>query len=66
MYEHPKFTARIYQMFTHPSCSDFQNPDKHKEPPYSCNNPKRITGAEFGVDGRTPENPIFVGIPGGC
>ena len=53
-------------MFTHPSCSDFQNPDKHKEPTCSRKNPKRITGAEFGVDGGMPENPIFIGNPGDC
>ena len=64
MYEHPKFTAIICQNFTHPSYCNFQNPDKHKEPPCSRNNPKRITGAECGVDGGTPENPIFIGILG--
>lgn len=64
MYEYPKFTAIICQNFTHPSCNNFRNPDKHKEPPCSRKSPKRITSAECGVDGGTPENPIFIGNPG--
>ena len=66
MYEYPKFTAIICQNFTHPSCNNFRNPDKHKEPPCSRNNPKRITGAKYGVDGWVPKNPIFIRILGGC
>lgn len=63
-YEYPKFSAIICQNFTHPSCSDFPNPDKHKEPPCSRKSPKRITGAKYGVDGWVPKNPIFIRILG--